>query len=201
MGGLAGCLDGPSGPTTPATDRTTGSPTAADATTTTPDRTDTATPGETDGTPTETEPGPPDTETPEPTTTIHASYDTTAVDVTTPSGELLGSVTAAIADTPDLRYLGLSDTPSMPDDRGMLFVYDAVSDHTFVMREMSFGLDIVYADADGTITKIHHAPEPGPDENGNAQQYPGRGQYVLEVNIDWTTERGVSEGDVLDFSL
>lgn len=130
---------------------------------------------------------------------IHPSYETTRVRVETPDGQRLGAVTAAIADTPDLRYTGLSDTESLPEDRGMLFVYDTVTDHTFVMRRMDFGLDIVYADGDGAITTIHHAPAPGPNEDGNDQEYPGRGQYVLELNRGWTTERGVTVGDLLVF--
>jgi uncharacterized membrane protein (UPF0127 family) len=128
-------------------------------------------------------------------------YETTEVTVTTPEGDELGAVTAAIADTRDLRYTGLSDTEALPGDRGMLFVYDEVDDHTYVMREMDFGLDIVYADDEGVITRIHRAPEPGPDEDGENQRYPGRGQYVLEVNYEWTTERGVGAGDVLAFEL
>jgi len=143
----------------------------------------------------------PTTTTTEPHTTVFPDYETTEVTVETPDGTPLGSVTAAIADTADLRYLGLSDTDSMPDDRGMLFVFESVGDHTFVMREMDFGLDIVYADSEGVITRIHHAPEPGPDEDGEQQRYPGRGQYVLEVNYEWTTERGIEAGDVLDFDL
>ncbi|WP_290810116.1 DUF192 domain-containing protein [Halovivax sp.] len=132
---------------------------------------------------------------------VHDDYETTEVTVTDPDGDELGSVTAAIVDTPDLRYLGLSDTESLPEDRGMLFVYEDVDDRTFVMREMDFGIDIVYADADGVITEIHHAPEPGPDEDGEDQRYPGRGQYVLEVGYEWTADRGVAEGDRLEFDL
>jgi len=134
-------------------------------------------------------------------TPIHPGYETTEVAVTTPGGEELGSVTAAIADTRDLRYTGLSETEDLPEDRGMLFVYDEVDDHTYVMREMDFAVDIVYADDEGVITRIHHAPEPGPDEDGESQRYPGRGQYVLEVTYEWTTERGVEEGDVLAFEV
>ena len=132
--------------------------------------------------------------------TIHPGYDTTAVNVES-NGERLGSVTAAIADTGELRYTGLSDTESLPEDRGMLFVFETADSHTFVMREMDFPIDIVYADVDGTITSIHHAPEPGPDEDGNDQEYPGFGQYVLEVNYDWTTDRGIETGDRLVFEL
>lgn len=134
-------------------------------------------------------------------TAIHAGYETTEVAVRTPAGERLGSVVAAIADTPDLRYRGLSETPSLPEGRGMLFTFDGAADRTFVMRGMSFGIDIVYADTDGAITRIHHAPAPGPESDGSEQQYPGYGQYVLEVNRGWTTDRGVTAGDVLEFEL
>lgn len=130
---------------------------------------------------------------------LHAGYETTEVTVSAEDGTTLGSVTAAVADTWQLRYLGLSDTESLPEDRGMLFIFDRVDDRTFVMREMDFGIDIVYADEEGTITRIHHAPAPGPDENGEQQRYPGRGQYVLEVVLDWTTDRGVEPGHTLDW--
>jgi len=133
--------------------------------------------------------------------TIHESYETTQVRVSTPAGELLGTVTAAVADTHDLRYRGLSDTEALPGDRGMLFVFDSTADRSFVMREMDFGIDIVYADGGGTITTIHHAPAPGPDEDGSDQHYPGRGQYVLEVLYGWATDRGVKTGDQLSFEL
>jgi len=134
-------------------------------------------------------------------TPVFPGYETTEVRATTPDGERLGAVTAAVADTGRLRYTGLSDTESLPEDMGMLFVYESVGDHTYVMREMDFGLDIVYADDEGAVTEIHHAPAPGPNEDGNNQEYPGRGQYVFEVNRGWTTERGVEEGDVLRFEL
>ncbi|WP_336326716.1 DUF192 domain-containing protein [Halovenus sp. HT40] len=131
---------------------------------------------------------------------IHASYETTEVSAES-DGKELGSVTAAIADTQDLRFTGLSNTKSLPEDRGMLFVFETADSRTFVMREMDFPIDIVYADVDGTITEIHHAPEPGPNEDGENQRYPGFGQYVLEVNYDWTTDRGIEVGDRLVFDL
>ena len=144
------------------------------------------------------------TPTPTPDSTrppAHEGYEETAVRAVSADGETLGSATAAIADTGELRYLGLSDTESLPEGRGMLFVYDSVADRTFVMRRMDFGIDIVYADDDGTITAIHHAPAPGPDEDGNAQRYPGRGRYVLEVPYEWTLRHGVEAGDRLAFGL
>ena len=132
----------------------------------------------------------------------YAGYETTTVTVESPEGEARGSVTAAIADTDDKRLLGLSDAESLPEEGGMLFVYDAPRQSlTYVMREMDFGIDIVFVDGDREITRIHNAPEPGPNEDGEAQQYDGSGQYVLEVPYEWTDRHGVEVGDSLRFDL
>jgi hypothetical protein len=134
---------------------------------------------------------------------VHEGYEETAVEVVSPEGELLGSVTAAVADTNSTRYLGLSDTDCLPPDRGMLFVYQEPQPLTFVMRDMDFGIDIVHIDENGVITSIQHADPPGEGESGEEpkHQYPGTGQFVLEVNYDWTTEHGVETGDVVEFDL
>lgn len=181
--GLAGCagLFGGGGTDDP-------EPTTSTATST-PTPTDDGTPSESGDTPTAS------------ATPVFPGYETTRVSVRTPDGEALGSVTAAIADTGELRYTGLSETPSMPADRGMLFVYGAVEERTFVMRRMDFPLDMVFADGDGRITVIHQAPPPGPEEDGNDIRRSGRAQYVLELNRGWCAERGVEAGDVLSFDL
>jgi len=132
----------------------------------------------------------------------YADYETTTVIVESPDGEARGSVTAAIADDGDKRLLGLSDAEALPEDGGMLFVYDAPRESlTYVMRRMSFGIDIVFVDGDREIVRIHNAPEPGPGEDGEEQRYPGSGQYVLEVPYEWTDGHGVEVGDSLRFDL
>ncbi|OYR80484.1 hypothetical protein DJ72_12255 [Halorubrum distributum] len=132
----------------------------------------------------------------------YADYETTTVTVESPEGEDRGSVTAAIADDGDERLLGLSDAEALPEDGGMLFVYDAPRGSlTYVMRRMSFGIDIVFVDGDREIVRIHNAPEPGPNEDGEEQQYDGSGQYVLEVPYEWTDRHGVEVGDSLRFDL
>jgi uncharacterized membrane protein (UPF0127 family) len=122
-------------------------------------------------------------------------YDHATVTVLDANGTELGSVRVAVADTTAKRYTGLSKTESLPEDRGMLFTYDSEGNHTYVMRDMSFGIDIVYIDANRTIRTIHHAAEPAEGEDGGDQRYPGEGQYVLEVNYEWTTRHGVEPGD------
>lgn len=130
--------------------------------------------------------GPPPTE---------GAYEQVTVRVLAENGTELGVVRVAVADTFQKRYTGLSETEFLPENRGMLFTYPEEGEHTYVMRGMEFGIDIVYADANGTITSIHHAPEPPEGADGNDYRYPGRGRYVLEVNYGWTVRHGVEEGD------
>ena len=111
-------------------------------------------------------------------------------------GEQLANVDVRIADTQDKRYLGLSNTSSLARDEGMLFVHDEEGSHGYVMRRMDFPLDIIFVDANGTITTIHHAPT---RENGarSMEPFQGHGKYVLEVNRGWANRTGVTVGDTV----
>lgn len=131
---------------------------------------------------------------PAPTADPFEDYEAVEVAVHTPGGELAGEVTAAVADTPARRYRGLGGVEVLPEGWGMLFVFEGEATRTFVMRDMRVGIDIVFADAEGTVTAVHHAPAPGPDEDGTEQRYTGTARYVLEVALGWTTDRGVGPG-------
>jgi uncharacterized membrane protein (UPF0127 family) len=135
-------------------------------------------------------------------TPVHQGYAETTVTVAGETGDRLGTVDAAIADTRQRRFTGLSETDCLPADRGMLFVYDEPQPSlTYVMRNMSFDLDIVFVHANGTIQSIHHVAAPDPGEDGESITASGRGQYVLEVNRGWTTERRIEAGDRLEIDL
>lgn len=109
--------------------------------------------------------------------------------------ETVAEIDAELAATDEERYTGLSEHESLADDEGMLFVHQDEGDLTYVMRNMDFGIDILFVDSDGCITAAHAAPEPGPDEDGSEQRYSGHGQYVVEVNIGVATDAGVEAGD------
>jgi uncharacterized membrane protein (UPF0127 family) len=120
-----------------------------------------------------------------------AEHERTAVTLVDSNGTELASVDVRVAATGDQRRVGLSRTDSLEAGAGMLFVHDSVDTRSYVMRNMSFGLDIVFIDSDGTITEIHDAPAPP----GGDAPYRGTGQYVLEVPRGWTDAVGVSVGD------
>lgn len=121
----------------------------------------------------------------------------TVVDAET--GAVHGRVTVEIADTFSERATGLSETPSLAPDEGMLFVYRTAGDHRFWMPNMSFPLDIVYVGADRRINSIHNASVPPPNASESEyERYPGHGKYVLEVNRGWMDDHGVTVGDRIE---
>jgi Uncharacterized conserved protein len=122
------------------------------------------------------------------------SYDRTQVDILNETtATTLASVDVRIADTDQKRYTGLSNTDSLPPDSGMLFVHSQPGSYQYVMRNMSFPIDIVFVNADGTVTQIHHAPVPPANES--SPRYEGRGQYVLELSYRYTDSHNISVGD------
>ena len=129
------------------------------------------------------------------------SDDRADVRVLDDGGEPKATIDAEVADTPGERYTGLSNHDSLAPDEGMLFVHGSEDERTYVMRDMDFGIDILFIDADREITTIHSAPEPGPDEDGENQEYSGDAQWVLEVPIGYADENGIEPGDEVEIGL
>jgi len=97
-----------------------------------------------------------------------------------------------IASTDAEREQGLSDRTSLVPGHGMLFVFDPPKDVSFWMKDMQFSLDMVFADADGVITKI--------DTNVTPASYPelfpsgSPIMYVLEIPAGYAAAHGIAIG-------
>ncbi|RJX44087.1 DUF192 domain-containing protein [Halonotius aquaticus] len=102
------------------------------------------------------------------------------------------TVDARIADTFNKRVTGLSTTDALGPNEGMLFVHTTEGRHGYVMRDMAFPLDIVFVDADGEITTIHHAAVDA------EQTFYGTGRYVLELPSNYTTDNDITVGDQVE---
>ena len=117
-------------------------------------------------------------------------YQRTTVTAYDANGTELATVDVRVADTSAKRYTGLSDTDSLAPDEGMWFVHPEEGGQAYVMRGMSFPLDIVFVDANGTVTRVFHA-----DVAGTSAPYRARAKYVLEVNRGWANRTGLEAGD------
>ena len=107
-------------------------------------------------------------------------------------------LTIELATTPETRSCGLSLRDSLPENRGMLFVYADPEILTFWMKNTHMPLSIAFIDAAGRIVSIQKM-NPFPTTTVYASPVPAL--YALEVNQGWFEESGVGVGDVLEFNL
>jgi len=97
----------------------------------------------------------------------------------------------AIADTEQERARGLMFVRQMPRGSGMLFVYERPKTARFWMKNTLIPLDILFADASGTIRRIARMARP----MSEALIPGGDGiQYVLEINGGMAKALGISAG-------
>lgn len=130
------------------------------------------------------------------------AHDRATVTITDPDGAHLATIDARVADSRKERIRGFSETESLSNGSGMLFVHRRAGAKGYVMRDMAFPIDIVYVApcesdcppaVDGRITTIHVADVPPPGED--SPTYEGRGKWVLEVPKGYTAATGVTTGD------
>lgn len=105
-----------------------------------------------------------------------------------------------IADTQEKAYMGLSFRDAMCKNCGMLFPFEKKREHSFVMRDMMFSLDIVWID-ENRIVKIDKNLEP---EGHETEHVYGSGQAinnVLELNGGFTDRHNIKVGDEIHYNL
>ena len=129
-----------------------------------------------------------------------SQYEGATVTVVDENGTQKTTIRVEVADTRKERFTGLSDHESLDDGEGMWFVYEEEGERTYVMRQMDFPLDIIFVDADGRITSIHHKRAPEPGEDGEEITATGTGKYVLEVPRGYANETGIEVGDRVEVS-
>jgi uncharacterized membrane protein (UPF0127 family) len=103
----------------------------------------------------------------------------------------------------DAFYRGLGGRESLPDDRGMLFVFPEPGRHAFWMKDMLISIDIIWISAEGRVVDVQEAqPEPGvPDPQLKRYNPDGEARYVLEVRAGLAAEKGVQVGDEAQIEL
>lgn len=96
-----------------------------------------------------------------------------------------------IADDPDERSRGLMHRESMPLSAGMLFVYETEQPVAFWMENTLIPLDMIFADATGTVVKVHENAIPL-DRTTIPSEAPTL--VVLEINGGMAARIGIEAG-------
>lgn len=105
-------------------------------------------------------------------------------------------ITLETVSTPDLRRQGLSGRNAMPITEGMLFVFEEPNSLCFWMKDMSFGLDMIWLDASKEVIQINRSVPPDTYPERFCSSSPA--QYVIELNEGLANVADIAVGDYID---
>lgn len=109
-------------------------------------------------------------------------------------------VKAEIADTHLKRIIGLMSRKYLPEDQGILFVFNQDGFHTIWMMTMSFPIDIIWIDNEKNVVDVVKNAQPC-KLNCPIYKPKQKAKYILEVNANFTEEYKIKIGLPLEFNL
>jgi uncharacterized membrane protein (UPF0127 family) len=99
-----------------------------------------------------------------------------------------------VAKTPGQHEIGLMKRDSMPENHGMIFVFEDEHTLEFWMKDTRIPLDIMYLDASGKVVSV--AQMQPYDLATVSSQVPA--QYAIELYAGMVKKLGIRSGQVLD---
>lgn len=126
----------------------------------------------------------------------HAAPD--VIPLTLPSGKVL-QVELMVKD--EDRAMGLMFRPDLPQDRGLLFVFEEAGFHGIWMKNCRFPIDIVWLDATGRVVHLAEAVPPCAKEPCPVYQPMRKAVYVVELNAGQARREKAAVGAELKFAL
>jgi uncharacterized membrane protein (UPF0127 family) len=108
-------------------------------------------------------------------------------------------ITYELAITPAEIQQGLSGRDPLPENHGMLFVFNHKEQYTFWMKEMKFPLDMLWIEDNTVIDISKNVPIPVPDQTLPLFSPKRPANRVLELNAGTADKLGIKEGDVVTY--
>lgn len=107
-----------------------------------------------------------------------------------------------VARTTIERQEGLSNRDSLPENRGMLFIFDKPDYYSFWMKNMKFPIDIIFINGERVVT-IHKNVKPQAAVSNSLPLYGSKepADKVLEINAFKSDDLDIKEGDTISLSL
>lgn len=102
-----------------------------------------------------------------------------------------------IVSTPEARAKGLMHRTSLPQNQGMLFIFEEPQKMAFWMKDTLIPLDIGYFSPDGTLKEIYTLY---PRDLNGIQSKSDHLLYALEVPLGTFKAHGIKIGDQIDLS-
>lgn len=102
-------------------------------------------------------------------------------------------IDAQVALTPWQRQIGLMFRQTMPQQEGMIFVFEEANQQCFWMKNTLLPLTAAFVANDGTIVNMADMKPQTTDSHCSTQPV----RYVLEMNQGWFAKRGIKAGTKL----
>lgn len=107
-----------------------------------------------------------------------------------------------IADTPKLQERGLMFRTNLPEDQGMLFIFNETAAYSFWMKNTKIPLDIIWLDENQEIVYIVKNMQPCPENSQCPIVSPrATAAYVLELNAGTTDRLWLQNGDKMEIEI
>ena len=103
-----------------------------------------------------------------------------------------------LASSPQARSVGLMFRTSLPQDHGMLFLFEELSPHSFYMKNTYVPLDIIFMDTRGPTATVVGVLEHmrALDETSKSLSEPSLS--ALEVNAGLARKLGIKKGSLVE---
>ncbi len=102
-------------------------------------------------------------------------------------------IDAQVAQSPEQREIGLMFRRELPQNEGMLFVFEQPSEQCFWMRNTLIPLTAAFVADDGTVVNLVDMKPRTLDSHCSSKPV----RYVLEMNQGWFTRKGIKAGSRL----
>jgi uncharacterized membrane protein (UPF0127 family) len=102
-------------------------------------------------------------------------------------------IDAQVAQTPEQRQVGLMMRKDMPQQEGMIFIFEQATRQCFWMKNTLLPLTAAFVAEDGRIVNL--ADMKPQSEEAHCSEEPVR--FVLEMNQGWFAKKGIKPGSKL----
>ncbi|HMS31093.1 MAG TPA: DUF192 domain-containing protein [Candidatus Saccharibacteria bacterium] len=104
-----------------------------------------------------------------------------------------------IATSSQEKQKGLCCRNSLPENQGMLFVYEKPGNYRFWMKDTRIPLDMYWISSEKKIVHIEENVQPESYKKSFGTDVPS--QYVLETNAGFAKQHNIRVGDTVEFNL
>ena len=130
---------------------------------------------------------------------FNAPKDTEIIEVRFPSGT---NLQAEVAETPEKLLFGLAFREMLPDDRGIIFLFEESGLHKVWTKQYRFDVDLIWVNESKHV--VHIVKTAAPCVSDPCEWYgppPERARYVIEANRGFIDRARVDLGQELVFAL